>query len=170
MRLFQLFADLLDYPTPDLARQAGVCAGATAAVAPQAAALLGRFGAHVGAASPAHLEELYTATFDLKPACSPYVGYHLFGESYKRGAFLARLNAEYQARSFAPGNELPDHVAVALRFLATDGDTEFSRVLLREGLRPALEKMAGSLGDEGANPYGHVLRALLLVLQSVGSE
>lgn len=165
MRVFQLFADLLEYPTPELACQAQACAKATAAIHPDAVAQVDLFCARAKSTSLAHLQEVYTYTFDLKPNCYPYIGYHLFGESYKRGAFMARLNEEYCARGFASGTELPDHLAIVLRFLALDGDTEFSQTLLHEGLVPALDRMAKAFGNGGDNPYSKVIQALLLVLQ-----
>ena len=181
--LYRLFADLLGYPTPALARQAqeaAACAGTG-----QAAALLTGFHSFVEQTPPARLEELYTGTFDLQAVCYPYVGYHLFGDSYKRGMFMAQLNAGYRERDFSAENELPDHVAVVLRFLATahadpslsrEGteaersgaavpEDEFSQTLLDEGLIPALDTMARAFGDQSDNPYAGVIRALLLVLR-----
>lgn len=170
MLALQLFADLLEYPTPGLAGRARACAEETEAISPEAAALLDLFCAGLEGMSLSRLEEIYTSTFDLKPNCYPYVGYHLFGESYKRGTFMARLNQEYCARGLATGNELPDHLGVVLRFLALDGDTQFSRTLLHEGLVPALEKMAGAFGESNDTAYGEVIRALLLVLRENAAE
>jgi nitrate reductase delta subunit len=174
--VYRLFADLLEYPTSaDLAERARACADL---LDPAAAALLNEFRAFVEQSPPERLEELYTNTFDLQVVCYPYVGYHLFGESYKRGAFLARLNEGYQARGFSSGKELPDHLGVVLRFLARGEGGEFGQTLLDEGLIPAVNAMVGTFGDEhsqststehsrsnGGNPYSKVLRALLLVLQ-----
>ena len=161
--LHRLFADLLDYPTPALARQAQKCGELVRPAA--AATLLDEFCSRVEHTSPARLEELYTGTFDLQAVCYPYVGYHLFGESYKRGLFMAHLNAGYQERGFSAGNELPDHVAVILRFLALAPADDFSQTLLHEGLIPALDTMAQAFGDQSDNPYAGVIRALLLMLR-----
>jgi len=161
--LYCLFAELLGYPSPALAQQAQeATAGAGTA---QTAALLHEFHTFVEQASPARLEELYTGTFDLQAVCHPYVGYQLFGDSYKRGMFMAQLNGGYRERGFSAGNELPDHVAVILRFLASAPDDAFSQALLHEGLIPALEAMARAFDDHSDNPYAGVLRALLLVLR-----
>lgn len=168
MHIYERFADLFEYPTPELAGRAEACAEASdaaRAVDPDAVELLDRFCAAVSEHSLVRLQEIYTSTFDLKPQCYPYIGYHLFGESYKRGAFMARLAQEYCSRQLAMGNELPDHVGVVLRFLALDGDTEFGRTLLHEGLIPAMEEMAGSFDGAGDNPYSALVRALLLTLQ-----
>lgn len=167
-RLYRLFADILEYPTPNLAGQAEECAELLLMGSSEAAALMGGFSAFVGRTSLDRLEELYTSTFDLQMVCYPYVGYHLFGESYKRGAFLARLNEHYRTHGFSAGNELPDHVAVLLRFLALDADEDFNQPLVSEGLIPALDKMAQAFGDK-RNGYSQVIQALRLTLhQSVG--
>ena len=187
-RLYRLFADLVGYPTPALAGQAlETAAGVEVA---QAAALLHEFHSFVEQASPARLEELYTGTFDLQAVCYPYVGYHLFGESYKRGMFMAQLSAGYRERGFSAGKELPDHVAVILRFLATVHAAErsgatvpaaersgasvpedgFSQALLQEGLIPALDTMVKAFGGQSDNPYAGVIRALLLVLRGTDDQ
>lgn len=160
-RLYRLFAGLLEYPTPALAGQAQE----VAALLPSCGVLAG-FCSFVEQTPPGRLEELYTATFDLQAMCYPYVGYHLFGDSYKRGMFMARLNQEYRERGFSAGSELPDHVAVVLRFLALGAEDEFSRALLEEGLIPALDKMAQAFGQDGENPYRVVVQALSSVLEA----
>ena len=171
--LYRLFADLLDYPGPALARQAQQAVAAMGTG--QAAALLRGFCDLTEEASPAQMEELYTNTFDVQAACYPYVGYHLFGDSYKRGMFMAQLNAGYREKGFSAGNELPDHVAVILRFLATAPDDEFGHALLHDGLIPALDTMAGAFHDQSDNPYCGVIRALAFVVrvpddQATGKE
>ncbi len=164
--LYRLFADVLEYPTHvDLAGQAKACADLLLPVSPGAAALLDGFHAFVEQTPSDRMEELYTSTFDLQVVCYPYVGYQLFGESYKRGAFLARLNEGYRARDFTIGTELPDHLPIILRFLALGGTGEFGQTLLGEGVVPAVDKMAQTFGENGDNPYSGVIRALLLVLR-----
>ena len=164
MHLYERLADLLDYPTAELPQRARACVGPAAEVSPEAASLLGHFCDWVEQSPLPRQEEMYTSTFDVQAVCYPYVGYHLFGESYKRGMFMAQLNKGYRERGFSAGNELPDHVAVVLRFLASAADDDFSRALLREGLIPALGKMLAAFGDSDGNPYAGLIRALPLVL------
>jgi nitrate reductase molybdenum cofactor assembly chaperone NarJ/NarW len=162
--LFRLFAVLLEYPTPALNRQTQECTDQLLSACHPAAELLAGFWQFVEKEPLTRLEEIYTNTFDLQAVCYPYVGHHLFGESFKRSRFMARLNQEYREKGFAIGTELPDHVAVVLRFLALDSEDEFSQVLLYEGLIPTLDKMVQGMSKNGDNPYGQVMRALLLVL------
>ncbi len=132
----------------------------------QAAALLTEFCSFVEQASPARLEELYTGTFDLQAVCYPYVGYHLFGDSYKRGMFMAQLNAGYRERGFSAGNELPDHVAVILRFLASGPGGRVQPGAARRRADPGRwTRWLKAFGDQSDNPYAGVIRALLLVLR-----
>ena len=164
MHLYERLAGLLDYPTAELPQQARACVEPAGDVSPEAAGLLGHFCDWVEQSPLPRQEEVYTSTFDVQAVCYPYVGYHLFGESYKRGLFMARLNEGYRERGFSAGNELPDHVAVVLRFLACAPDGDFAQALLREGLVPALDKMRAAFGDQSGNPYAGLIQALSLVL------
>ena len=177
MKLFDLFAELLSYPRPGLVATARECEALVAPDNPEAAALLHAFAAFAAKTPPGRLEELYTAAFDLDAACSLYVGYHLLGESYKRSVFMLELKRCYEAQGLDVGSELPDHLALVLRFLARCDDAALAEELVTEALVPALEKRLGRRkgseedGDEGAevpeqpHPYLGLLQALVLVLQ-----
>lgn len=164
--LYTLFADLLSYPGGDLLTKTEACLDELRSVHNEAAEELEAFLGGVQNLTVEKLEELYTVTFDMQPLCYPYVGYQLFGESYKRGAFMARLNEAYRAVGYSAGEELPDHLPVILRFLGLDSalrQDEFCQTLLAEGLIPALEKMLQPFA-ESPNPYARLLKALQLVL------
>lgn len=174
-RVLELFADLLEYPWRSPADAVAECQALLAAEEPEAGALLGRFRTFVKRTPLGRLQEIYGGVFELSPSCPPYVGYHLLGESYKRSAFLVGLRERYAARDYRVEGELPDHLAVMLRFLALAGDGEMSRELVADALLPALERMQ-SVRDGanatagrrvGAAPYGDVLRALTLVLSTL---
>lgn len=158
------FADILAYPRGDLLERARRCAARVAEANGEAGRLLRAFATFVAETPPGRLEEIYTATFDLEPSCFPYISYHLFGESYKRSAFVVGLRSCYRAHGFDVADELPDHLTVLLRFLATRHDAEAAGELIEDALLPALEQMLGSEADH-ANPYRGVLRALQRVLK-----
>ncbi len=160
-QLYRLFADLLEYPTPDLPGQARACVALLGADHPQAAALLDEFCAFADQTPTGQMEELYTRTFDMQPVCYPYIGYQLFGESYKRGAFLAKLKEQYQVHGFDSGRDLPDHLPVILRFLGVL--PEVDQELIDEGVVPALGAMVAAFANK-PDPYSGVIQALLLVL------
>jgi len=117
-----------------------------------------RFAAFLQGQESARLEELFTATFDLQPVCHPYVGYLLCGESQQRTLFLIRLQQLYRQHGFEPGSELPDHLATLLRFVGTVGDRGCRQELIRDGLLPALEKLASGLTAE--QPYLALIEAV----------
>lgn len=78
---------------------------------------------------------------------------------------MAQLNEAYHAIGYSAVQELPDHLAIVLRFIgldATNRQDEFCQALLNEGLMPALEKMLKVFGDESENPYFWLLSALHL--------
>ncbi len=160
--ILEIFAALLEYPCGDETDAASRGAAALSADFPDAAALLEEVRLSFALSSRDRAEEIFTATFDLQATCAPYVGFHLFGEGYKRRVFLSGMSALYASRGFSPGGELPDHLAVVLRFLANSAPDEQTREIVEDGLIPALSKMIDKFGDAG-NPYGNILRALRMV-------
>ena len=68
---------------------------------------------------PLQLQETYTAAFDLDPAASLHLTYHLMGDSEDRGKALARLLWLYHREGHdAAIGELPDYLPMILEFLA----------------------------------------------------
>jgi nitrate reductase delta subunit len=161
--LYNLFADLLEYPALSTSLKAGHCYERLQGFMPDAAIALERFYSAIERQTLQKLEELYTVTFDMQPVCYPYIGYQLFGESYKRGAFMAQLNEAFHAFGYSAGQELPDHLSVVLRFIGLDSVNrrgDFCQALLNEGVMPALGKMLQMFGAESENPYFGLLLAL----------
>lgn len=174
------FATLLEYPRCDIGGVAGECAEMLALDFPDAAAFLRDFQRSAAALSPATIEEIYTGTFDLDPVCYPYIGYHVFGETYKRSVFLLALKERYRACGIVTDSELADHVSSMLRYVAVGDDAEDVAVVVREAMLPALQRMTGrakSAGHEDESPappedappperllYRDALEALRLVL------
>lgn len=164
---YTLLADALDYPSRGLAERCAQLELELASVRPEAAKAFEPFREAVRSRPLPELEELYAATFDVNPACCLYVGYHVFGESYKRGSFMAGLNAWFRERGFEPGHELPDHLPVLLRFLARGHDPERASLILERAVLPALDVVCRRFGGT-SNVYGAVLRAARLALEPEG--
>jgi nitrate reductase delta subunit len=150
-------SDLLLYPGEHpaaSARRAAALAGRG-----PAADALARFARATAVQSLDALQELYTDTFDLRPTCAPYLGAQLLGdESPLRGPLLSKLAEVYAAEGWRPREELPDHVAEALGFLAAARPGPVADDLVRDGLLPALDRMIAALA-QGPNPYRDVLVA-----------
>ena len=113
-------------------------------------------------------EELHTRTLDLNPPAAPYVGYQTWGESYQRGAFLAKMNRALTEAGVEADGELPDHLAPSLRYLAATGNP-LPEII--EVLGPALQRMVAALRKaEPDNPYVSLLQAVQAQCQGLKKE
>jgi nitrate reductase delta subunit len=155
-------APLLEYPTPDTKAQAIALAESMKWYAEIWEDLLEAFALHLQLTPAAELEETYTRAFDMNPSSSLDIGWHLFGETYKRGSFMANLRQSLREYNIPEGTELPDHLPTVLRLLPAL-PVEDARDLTRDCILPALAKLRPKL--EGAEPYNHLLEALELMLQ-----
>ncbi|NJN14286.1 MAG: hypothetical protein HC813_01110 [Planctomycetes bacterium] len=104
--VYDRWAALFDYPDAKF--------GEALAAAPGDAA---PFVTFARSREASEMEELYTRTFDINPVCSLETGWQLFGEDYKRGAFLVEMRQRLQEAEIPEGTELPDHLGYTLRLL-----------------------------------------------------
>lgn len=164
-KLYALFAEMLEYPTCSFSECFEECVSLLFGWDSEAANLLKKNESVLTRMPLTQMQETYTRTFDLQPACFPYAGYHLFGENYRRGMFMSELKRYYLSHGFSIDKELPDHLAVILRFLAQSPVDEENDELVQDCMIPALEKMLKRGGREEDNPYRGILHALLLMLE-----
>ncbi len=165
-KLCRLFAKVLNYPDASLPESANECLRQLDGSFPDIADQMRPFVAFVEGQNRGALEELYAETFDLAPASTLYIGYHLFGETPKRSSFLVRLEEAYQSHGFHSGTELADHLCVLLRFFSVAQDAEFVIPLLEESILPVLDKMAGDL-QKSKNSYSPAVSSLRLFLRQL---
>ena len=154
--IYDAFADLLEYPDTDWESKMATFAEND---------LLDEFRFGFATLTLSELQELYTRTFDLNPVCALEIGYHLFGENYKRGQFLANLRETEAPFELGQENQLPDYLPVLLRLLTKLEDEELRTSLIGECLVPAIDKMLKSL-KETENPYRFLLEALRKTLRT----
>jgi nitrate reductase delta subunit len=148
-RVLCLFANILDYPSADIVSEVRECQTLLTARSPEAAAFLDDFHALVQDSPDGRLEELYTGVFDLDPVCQPYVGYHMFGESYKRSSFMVILKEQFRKHGFEQeGSDLPDRLSTLLRFLSVCNDDDLAQEIIDLGMVPALDKMMKGVARE----------------------
>ena len=108
-------------------------------------------------------EELHTETLDLSPKFVPYVGHVVWGENYRRGAFMADLQRDYALAGVDRRGELPDHLEPVLRYLDA---TDHPLPDLVDVLPGAVVAMMKDLKKEDRkNPYLHLLSAAQAVLR-----
>jgi nitrate reductase molybdenum cofactor assembly chaperone NarJ/NarW len=162
MALYPLFAEILDYPERPIGKALGDCMTELVPEFPDARTHIADFQNAVAGISPGRLQETYTNAFDLRPDCTPNLGYHLFGDDGRRGFFLAELKERMEVCGIPLGFELPDHISLLLRYMHA---VEQERCdLVEDCMLPAVSRMVDIL-DSTENPYKHALRALLSLLQ-----
>jgi nitrate reductase delta subunit len=148
------------YPFPG---HADALRSAVAGMPPGAArSAMERFLAEVADLPLGEWEELHTRTLDLSPLFVPYVGHVAWGESYRRGAFMAEMKAAQTGAGVDQHGELPDHIEPILRYL--DATTDLLPDLV-DALPGAVAEMRKDLKKrEPANPYRHLLAAAAAVV------
>ena len=127
------------------------------------------FRALIDAISGERLEEIYIGAFDVASETCPYIGYQVFGDNFKRGEFLVGLKIMFRENGFTDEFDLPDHIAMLLKFIAGVAETtpEVSD-LVSYAIHPALEKIIASMGNNPAeNPYIHLWRAVRVIMTDV---
>ena len=167
--IFDSIARVLSYPGEEYMRNVAQCRNLCAAsrfdsieVGRTVLAKLDGFNTAISGLSAGGLEELYTHTFDINPVSSLEVGWHLYGETYERGAFLVQMRDLLRQCSIEESSELPDHLTHTLLAVGRMCEGEGS-MFISSHLLKAIDKMLeGFAGKE--NPYEHMLTAVKLLL------
>jgi nitrate reductase delta subunit len=163
--LYTILADLLEYPSDHdgwaerLQRAESLCLPGSSH------GLLREFLRDVQSAPVPLLQECYTQIFDLNPVCTLEAGYHLFGENYKRGLFLANLSETEKGHDLALNGQLPDYLPALLVLLDRMPEDELRADLISQCMVPALEKMSQAL-SKSESPYAHLIAAVGELLKS----
>ncbi len=155
------YAQVLSYPSPagqDELR------GHLACIAEQLGSEhVGELAAFVEREPCARLEELFAKTFDSNVERALEVGWHLHGENYARGVFMARMRGLLREHGIEESTELPDHVSHVLQVIAS-AKPELAAALGSGVLTQALDKIAQGFPDQ-KNPYYGVIVGLRAALQ-----
>jgi nitrate reductase delta subunit len=160
--VFDVIANLLEYPTAGYEGRLSAAMLALAQSDPGAAGMLRSFEEDMKGRSLEQMEELYIQTFDMNPDASLEIGWHLFGEDYARGEFLVKLRGEMRRYGVEGSTELPDSLLTVLPLLARMPEEEAEPFRTRF-IVPALEKLRKAVPVE-SNPFSHLLAALATLL------
>lgn len=109
------------------------------------------------------LQEYYTHTFDLDPIATLNLSYHVFGETHKRGTFLARLKEELFSNDVSI-QELPDHLPIILKQLTRLNDRNYVLDLVEYIILPALNEIKKALILSN-NAYKDLIEILIKILK-----
>ncbi len=164
--IFAHYAAALSYPGPGFAHSLEGLAALLAPAYTGPARKVEEFIHLMGGGRGGDFDEHYTRAFDLSPIAVPYLSVYLFGaENPQRGQFMAGLMAAYAKAGFECHRELPDHLAVVLRYAAV-APREEAEELVRLCLPAPVRHMCRGL-QEGGNPYHLLLVSLEDCLQLI---
>ncbi len=161
--LLPALAGLFAYPDDGYAERLALVERLAAYHEDAVAEPLAAYIAWARAAGRASLEERFTRTFDLDPTCTLEVGWHLYGEDYNRGAFMARLRDQFADHGIVETIELPDHLTNILPLVAALPVREAAS-LCDELVLPALAEMRDALIKQ-ESPFAPLAIATIALLQ-----
>ncbi len=156
---------MFDYPASGYVQDMQRLSQGISAAFPQAIKQLKQFNSACEQRSLSEMEELFTRTFDLAAICSPYVTGYIFGdENFDRGTLMATLGEKFSEMGFDSGGELPDHLAILLRFSSWLDQEALDELIVFCLLQPVTE-MVDRLKDSD-NPFHFLLAAVLVILKT----
>lgn len=159
--LLDSLAVLVDYPDGGFYGALHRCCTLACEVEPDSGALLARFRDEVSVMALTHLQEEYIGAFDLDPACTLDLGWHLHGERRERGELLAMLRERLSAAGISESAQLPDHLTHILRLLARQPSDE--RAMLAADCMAPLERIRDALQRRGSS-YALLINAVRSVV------
>ena len=103
-----------------------------------------KFIARLDGKEAIHVQEQYTALFDMSPSTTLNVTYHIWGDGEKRAHLLTRLQQEYAGAGLEKKSlELPDFLPLILEFLASvPKATQFGAIKMSfKGVKTLVERL-----------------------------
>lgn len=138
---YTLLSELFKYPEEDFILRLKDVQNYLDKFYPEAGNELKHFSEYMNTRSLDERQELFTKTFDVQPICYLDLGYVMFGEDYKRGAFLLSMQAEQLKISNDCGTDLPDNICNVLTLMSKSTDDEFVEDLVWRIFIPCVHKM-----------------------------
>ncbi|WP_136513087.1 nitrate reductase molybdenum cofactor assembly chaperone [Geomonas edaphica] len=164
---YDALARLFEYPRQREELQASFASVAGYLRQNEIQSRLNLFGELVTGSTLEKLQEEYVARFDFNPAGAPYLGHHLYGDNQKKGGYMIQVKQEYARHGFvAPDEELPDHLAVLLSFLAhlaRHGEDEARREFIGKLVLPGINKLIGAQAPRDTSPWFTLVEAAELL-------
>jgi nitrate reductase delta subunit len=159
---------LLDYPEPNRRDQFEQVAIAVASLPAEIADEFDAFLTAASGMSQGALEAHFTAIFDQKRKCCPYLSYYTTGDTRKRGMALVSFVEAYRAAGWeVEAGELADYLPMVLEFSARS-DSPIAGELLASH-RDGIEVLRAALETFGS-AYTHVVAAVCRSLPDIDDE
>ncbi len=156
--VLEAFSDLLRYPGEGRAEQVPGWISEIQAAAPGVDSDLQALAEYWGTHNETQLEETFVRTFENNSERALELGWHLHGENYARGSFMARMRGLLRDLEIEESVELPDHVSHLLSVVSR-AEPGLARALARTVVAPALSKIEAGFSEKH-NPYYGVIVGL----------
>lgn len=129
--VFKVLSVLLHYPGKDYFRQISEVESILSDMPLDEFKIsISEFITHIRTQSLIHLQETYTEAFDISPATSMNLTYHIWGDNEKRSGMLTRIQQVYQDFGYERiTGELPDYLPLMLEFLSLCPDKKNETVI-----------------------------------------
>lgn len=141
----QVLSVLLHYPDDDLlSRLDEIASSADRSHSAEIKSAIQAYIHFLKAHAPIHVQERYTAVFDMNPATTMNMTYHAYGDNEKRAAALARLQHNYEQAGWERiTGELPDYLPMMLEFLSICPQPEYTAPVWQclRGIQPLVERL-----------------------------
>ena len=141
----QALSVLLHYPDDDLlSRLDEIASAADRSHSAEIKSAVQAYINYLKTNAPIHVQERYTAAFDMNPATTMNVTYHAYGDTEKRAAALARLQHNYEQAGWERNTgELPDYLPMMLEFLSICPQPEYTAPVWQclRGIQPLVERL-----------------------------
>lgn len=145
---YSRLADLFSYPDTAFAQKVQKVQAFLDDTCREAAETLRKFTNFASQASLVELEEVFTRSFDVQAVTTLDIGYVMWGDDYKRGELLVKLNGEHKEAGVDCGNELSDHLPNVLRLLDAMQKPELRDELVQRIVAPALRRIIGEFDSD----------------------
>lgn len=157
---YSQLANLFRYPEDDFIFQLKENQDFLDEFYPEAGKELQIFSEYMGNCTPEARKELFTKTFDVQPICYLDLGYVMFGEDYKRGAFLLNMQEEQRKINNDCGTDLPDNICNTLVLMTKSEDDAFVEDLVWRIFIPCVKKMVAEFNSARIDMKMKILRKM----------
>ena len=114
-----------------------------------------------------HVQERYTAIFDIDPATTMNMTYHAYGDNEKRAAALAHLQHNFEEAGWERiTGELPDYLPMMLEFLSICQHPEYTGPVWQclQGTQPLVARL-----EKKAPVYAALLQPIVRMAAERGT-
>ncbi len=159
MRLYNILARLLDYPSPDLLAHLDEIVQlikADTAIHQHESEEISAFIYWLQTHSLTEIQQIYVQTFDMQPEHDLHMTHHIHGDSRDRGPALIDLAEHFKANGLElKEGEIPDYLPLLLEYVSTL-EVDESRFFLAD-VGKILAILAENL-EKSESPYAKLIR------------